>query len=570
MEGGATEQSAGGEVNMQRFKLFLRIILATLLIWAALSKLANPTEFLSSLYGYELPLSKTLLKWGAIVLPWMEFLCGIFLITETWIESVLLCTTALMMLFVAATGQAWLRGLQVSCGCFDLRLFGFGTRFPHLVQLVEGMGFAFTRNVLLTTGAAALTWSELGKADRLPGGDLLRQSLRLRNWINGLAPRLAPAVAVAVGVTGLIGSWHYLTHRHEPYYEGKPLSFWVRHLDLQRYPAESLQAVTAVRRAGTNAVPVLTELLQSKDSIFKLGLKRLLSFQHLWKVSFDLSPERKRLALRALTILGPGAENALSPVEELFLDGKLPMETANALAAIGKKAIPGLVAGLKSPMPQVRFFAAQALRDHAETLRAGAAEALLGALQDEDAEIRLVAAQALRLLRAQPPEAVEAYCRSLADPSTDVRIAACQSLALCGKAALPAAPELRELLLHPDADLRQEAAQALRQIDADQLEDGLFAGLHSNTASCRAAAAELLGQMRLESCVIASHLIEALHDQSPRVRFYAAHALACYPEEARSAVSELSRLTRDSNSTVQQAARYALAHVQGTDPSPNL
>jgi len=135
---------------------------------------------------------------------------------------------------------------------------------------------------------------------------------------------------------------------------------------------------------------------------------------------------------------------------------------------------------------------------------------------------------------------------------------------------LAAVPKLQELLLHPDADLRQEAAQALRQIDADQLVDELLVGLQSETASCRAAAAELLGQMRLESCVIVGRLTEALHDQSPSVRFYAAHALACYPDEARSAVSELSQLIRDPNSAVQQAARYALAHVQGTEPSSNV
>jgi len=145
--------------NMERG---LRGLLAVLMLWAAVSKLANPTEFLGSIYAYELPLPRALLQSTAVILPWVELLCGLLLLAGFWKYPALLIVTGLMGIFVLATGQAWARGIDIACGCFNLEIFGVPDRWPGLVRFLESVAFAFFRNLLLT-GLAAL---------------LLRQTLR--------------------------------------------------------------------------------------------------------------------------------------------------------------------------------------------------------------------------------------------------------------------------------------------------------------------------------------------------------------------------------------------------------
>ncbi len=148
----------------------LRWLLGGLLLWAAVSKLANPTEFLGSIYAYQLPLPQALLQVAAVVLPWVELLCGLLLLAGFATQPALLIVTALMGLFVIATGQAWGRGLDIACGCFNLKIFGISEKFPGLVHFVESVSFAFFRNLVLAVIA----------------GTLLRQNLR--------PPKPAPAI----------------------------------------------------------------------------------------------------------------------------------------------------------------------------------------------------------------------------------------------------------------------------------------------------------------------------------------------------------------------------------------
>jgi putative oxidoreductase len=138
--------------------LGLRGLLGLLLLWAAVSKLANPTEFLGSIYGYELPLPRGWLQATAVILPWVELLCGLMLLTGFGAVAALLLATAMMVVFVLATGQAWLRGLDIACGCFDLKIFGIAEHWPGFVKFLESVAFAFFRNLALTALAVWLLW----------------------------------------------------------------------------------------------------------------------------------------------------------------------------------------------------------------------------------------------------------------------------------------------------------------------------------------------------------------------------------------------------------------------------
>jgi putative oxidoreductase len=129
----------------------LRWVLGGVLLWAALSKLANLQEFYSGLSGYQLPLPSAILKLVAIVLPWLELLCGLMLIARIRVRAALLWAMILFGLFAAATGQAWARGFNISCGCLNFDFLGFeGTSFGGFL---ESAAFACLRALVL--GAAA-------------------------------------------------------------------------------------------------------------------------------------------------------------------------------------------------------------------------------------------------------------------------------------------------------------------------------------------------------------------------------------------------------------------------------
>jgi len=133
-------------------KGLLRGLLAILLMWAALGKIANLQDFHANLAAYQLPLPESLLRLAVTVVPWLEFLCAVLLVTGGLRHAALLMTTLLCTVFVLATGQAWARGLQISCGCFKLDFLGDGAA-KHALE----SQFAFGRALLLLAAALYLS-----------------------------------------------------------------------------------------------------------------------------------------------------------------------------------------------------------------------------------------------------------------------------------------------------------------------------------------------------------------------------------------------------------------------------
>ena len=136
--------------SQPRVRHGLQIALGLLLVWAAVSKIANPTKFLGDVLAYQVPLPRVIFRFVAAVLPWIELLCGLLLMAGSWLEAALGLASGLFGTFFFATGQAWFRGLKISCGCFDLKLLGFSAD-STFVHFLESPGFAFFRNLFLVS-----------------------------------------------------------------------------------------------------------------------------------------------------------------------------------------------------------------------------------------------------------------------------------------------------------------------------------------------------------------------------------------------------------------------------------
>jgi putative oxidoreductase len=95
----------------------LRIYIGGLFIYASLHKIEGPSNFAGTVASFEL-----LPYWSvnavAIILPWIEFWSGVFLVLGVFVRSSALTVCALLSVFFGATLVNVIRGSNIDCGCF--------------------------------------------------------------------------------------------------------------------------------------------------------------------------------------------------------------------------------------------------------------------------------------------------------------------------------------------------------------------------------------------------------------------------------------------------------------------
>ena len=102
-----------------KISYILRLLLGVLFIYASIDKIKSPEKFLKILYNYQL-LPYMLLNPIAIILPWLECIVGISLITGIFLEGGVIWANLLLIIFFLALLIDFLRGMNINCGCFNL------------------------------------------------------------------------------------------------------------------------------------------------------------------------------------------------------------------------------------------------------------------------------------------------------------------------------------------------------------------------------------------------------------------------------------------------------------------
>jgi putative oxidoreductase len=102
---------------LKAFNLILRLILGGVFIAAGVLKIWEPAAFAADIGNYRL-LPHEAVNLLAITLPWIEVAAGLLLVCGIWRRTSALVITVLMIVFLAAIGQALARGLDIRCGCF--------------------------------------------------------------------------------------------------------------------------------------------------------------------------------------------------------------------------------------------------------------------------------------------------------------------------------------------------------------------------------------------------------------------------------------------------------------------
>jgi uncharacterized membrane protein YphA (DoxX/SURF4 family) len=140
------------ETPARILSIVLRVVLGWIFLAAGWSKIGKTLPTLASIYSYQIVIPDGLAEFIAMALPWVELLLAVALFSGLFFPWTLWVTGLVLGAFTLLTAQAWWRGLDIDCGCFD-----FSAIHPSLAVLGTPGG-ATLRNLVLLALTGALWW----------------------------------------------------------------------------------------------------------------------------------------------------------------------------------------------------------------------------------------------------------------------------------------------------------------------------------------------------------------------------------------------------------------------------
>lgn len=106
-------------IGLKAVTYICRAVLAVVFICAALGKIGNLEEFADAVAAFRI-LPIAWVNAFAIVLPWIELLIGLALLSGAHLKQAAMLSVLLNVVFIVAASSAMARGLDIKCGCFTL------------------------------------------------------------------------------------------------------------------------------------------------------------------------------------------------------------------------------------------------------------------------------------------------------------------------------------------------------------------------------------------------------------------------------------------------------------------
>jgi len=100
-------------------ELVVRVAVGVIFIYASIDKIITPAQFARVVYNYHLAPAE-LVNLVAVIMPWVELICGISLILGIYKEGSLLILGFLLLVFAVSIGINLFRGVDLECGCFTV------------------------------------------------------------------------------------------------------------------------------------------------------------------------------------------------------------------------------------------------------------------------------------------------------------------------------------------------------------------------------------------------------------------------------------------------------------------
>jgi HEAT repeat protein len=333
--------------------------------------------------------------------------------------------------------------------------------------------------------------------------------------------------------------------RGEPFYDGRPTSFWLNGLKKQDIE-ERRKATAALAQIGKPAVPGLIDALHDPDLQVRVAAGNALA-----QMGADARDAVPALMGAAATKATPALGRALRDK-----DAQVRKDALAALCAMGPDAWPVLLEALHSAQVPDREKIPAALVQSGlggePTVRA-----LSQAIGDKG--IRVAAIGAIAALGWSARDAVPALVKALAVNDPETQRAATFALARMGPAPRIAVPDLAQL---PDRERRLDAILGLAYVwPRDRRStSGLCKALKDSDVAVRRAATEAVAGVEPAHALPA--LIAVLHDADTEVRLRAVRSLGYYREWAKPATAPLCRVVQqDPDINVRRGAIWALIMI---------
>jgi putative oxidoreductase len=125
--------------------LVLRLVVGGVFLWAGILKIFDPLEFAQAIANYKF-FPRLITFFLALVLPWLEVICGIFLILGIFRNASALLVSCLLAGFLVLITSAILRGLDIDCGCFG----SLSQKADYKLMLSDSLLLFFSLNILFS------------------------------------------------------------------------------------------------------------------------------------------------------------------------------------------------------------------------------------------------------------------------------------------------------------------------------------------------------------------------------------------------------------------------------------
>jgi len=131
-------------INNRILHYLFRLILGGVFIWAGIIKITNPLGFAQDIANY-LIFPQNVSFFLALLLPWIEVICGVFIITGLFLRSSSAFLSCILVGFLILIFVTMIRGIDVECGCFG----SLSQQVDYKLLLTDGALLFISLNVFL-------------------------------------------------------------------------------------------------------------------------------------------------------------------------------------------------------------------------------------------------------------------------------------------------------------------------------------------------------------------------------------------------------------------------------------